>query len=175
MSWLCEYFVLIIFVFMVFVGCLNRNTDNALLAKQVDSIEKKIQLLKPGLADLMAGIQTHHSKLFFAGSNENWVLAGYQLEELEEGLERAVELHENYKGVKSSLKNLKKVIEPSIENLERAIKEKRSVLFKKGFGNLTESCNQCHRAADREFIVIQVPEFSGLSNQNFKPMPNSSN
>jgi hypothetical protein len=32
----------------------------------------------PGFGDLMSSIQVHHSKLWFAGKNQNWALAAYE-------------------------------------------------------------------------------------------------
>ena len=37
---------------------------------------------RPGLGEIMSGIQTHHAKLWFAGINENWKLADYEVKEL---------------------------------------------------------------------------------------------
>ncbi len=39
----------------------------------------------PGLGDLMnASLQTHHSKLWFAGHADNWALAAYEVKEMRE-------------------------------------------------------------------------------------------
>ena len=34
----------------------------------------------PGLGELMAGQQVRHAKLWFAGENENWRLAAYEVD-----------------------------------------------------------------------------------------------
>src|SRR5436305_11998527 len=47
----------------------------------------------PGLGELMAGQQVRHAKLWFAGENENWRLAAYEVDELKEGFGDVVKLH----------------------------------------------------------------------------------
>ncbi|HET9888614.1 MAG TPA: hypothetical protein VFR10_13990, partial [bacterium] len=47
----------------------------------------------PGLGEIMLTNQAHHAKLWFAGEAENWPLASYELDELEEGFEMVVEYH----------------------------------------------------------------------------------
>ena len=37
----------------------------------------------------MGGIQTHHAKLWFAGINDNWKLAQYEIDEFKERFEQA--------------------------------------------------------------------------------------
>jgi len=42
---------------------------------------------KPGFGEFMNGIQAHHSKLWFAGQNDNWKLAGFEVHEIMEAIE----------------------------------------------------------------------------------------
>jgi len=43
----------------------------------------------PGLGEFMAATQLRHAKLWFAGQAKNWDLAGYEVDEIKEGLEDA--------------------------------------------------------------------------------------
>src|SRR5680860_607559 len=67
----------------------NQQIDNTkILQKRIDSLEIKLaNTYKPGFGDLMSGIQTHHSKLWFAGQNENWKLADFEVHEIMEAIE----------------------------------------------------------------------------------------
>src|SRR5215471_15666749 len=47
----------------------------------------------PDLGELMLSQQVHHTKLWLAGEAENWPLANYQLEELDEGFDTIVADH----------------------------------------------------------------------------------
>src|SRR4051812_10619726 len=53
----------------------------------------------PGLGELMALQQMRHAKLWFAGSNRNWPLADYELDELREGFEDVQKLHQTHDGI----------------------------------------------------------------------------
>src|SRR6202790_4123196 len=43
----------------------------------------------PGLGDFMTATQLRHAKLWFAGKENNWDLAAYEIDEIMEGLEDA--------------------------------------------------------------------------------------
>jgi len=43
-----------------------------------------------------------------------------------------------------------------------------SVVFKEGYINLTNTCNNCHKAIKHEFNVITIPSTPPYSNQNIK-------
>lgn len=115
----------------------------------------------------MGVIQQHHAKLYYSGMNENWDLAAYQIDEIKEGLDQATELHEHFKDIKGSLKDLRHVTDQGVAETEAAIQKKSKTLFLGAYKNLTHSCNQCHQAADHGFIVIQSPVTGMFSNQKF--------
>ena len=59
-----------------------------MLEKKVDSLQKALSnTYKPGFGELMTNVQAHHSKLWFAGKNKNWELAGFEVKELNEILD----------------------------------------------------------------------------------------
>jgi hypothetical protein len=54
---------------------------------RIDGLERKLnEVYKPGLGEFMSGIQVHHAKLWFAGKNQNWKLADFEVNELKEAL-----------------------------------------------------------------------------------------
>lgn len=67
----------------------NQQTDNTkILQSRIDSLEIKLaNTYKPGFGDFMGTIQAHHSKLWFAGQNENWELADFEVHEIMEAFE----------------------------------------------------------------------------------------
>ena len=125
----------------------------------------------PGLVELMMVTQTHHSKLWLAGTARNWRLADYQIDEIKEQLETVSRKVPDYKGVPvgSMIHNL---MSPPIAEIERAIKARDQRKFVAAFDKLTAACNGCHTGADRGFIVIQRPGFSAFPNQSFAPKKN---
>src|SRR5262249_8005861 len=48
---------------------------------------------EPGLGEFMTATQLRHAKLWFAGKQNNWDLAAYEIDEIKEGLEDAARLH----------------------------------------------------------------------------------
>ena len=124
---------------------------------------------EPGLGEFMTAIQLRHAKLWFAGKNNNWDLAAYEIDEIKEGLADAARLHSTFDGVPVA-EMIKTIIDPRIERLEKAIDGKSSTQFVAAFDELTNGCNSCHAGASKPFIHIQRPSEPPLTNQNFAPV-----
>ena len=124
---------------------------------------------EPGLGEFMTATQLRHAKLWFAGKNDNWGLAAYEVDEIKEGLEDAARLHSIFQGIPVA-EMIKTIIDPRIERLEKAIATKNGTQFVAAFDDLTDGCNACHAAAGKPFIRIQRPTVPPVSNQNFAPV-----
>ena len=98
----------------------------------------------------MLTTQSHHAKLWLAGSVGNWELAAYQADELKEGLEEAGKLVPDYKGIPVG-KMVDDLIMPRIEEVESAIKARDRVKFPAAYDKLTAACNSCHQGSNRGF------------------------
>lgn len=122
----------------------------------------------PGLGEFMTATQLRHAKLWFAGKDSNWDLAAYETDEIKEGLEDAARLHPTFDGVPVA-EMIKTIINPRIEELERAVTTKSHAKFVVAFDKLTSGCNSCHAEAGKPFIHIQRPTEPPLTNQNFAP------
>ncbi len=59
------------------------------------------ELYRPGLGEIMGGIQTHHAKLWYAAINDNWKLADYEIAEIKERIDEAAEIETNRPEVKT--------------------------------------------------------------------------
>jgi hypothetical protein len=123
---------------------------------------------EPGLGEFMTATQLRHAKLWFAGKQNNWDLAAYEIDEIKEGLEDAARLHPTFDGVPVA-EMIKTIIDPRIEGLEKAVRGKSRAKFSVAFDELTSGCNSCHAGANKPFIRIQRPTESPLTNQNFAP------
>ena len=117
------------------------------------------------LADVMSGVQFRHSKLWTAGQQKNWELAGYELELVKSSLNEAIALYTDI-----PVENIT-MIDPPIKSIESAIAARNSAAFGKAFGDLTTGCNSCHQSARRGFIVMTAPTASPFGNQSFAPRP----
>ena len=135
---------------------------------EIASLRSEIEDSRPGLGEIMSVIQQHHAKLYYAGREENWGLASYELDEIKEGLEDASKAHHEFKESIISLKELVPAMtNAGIAKLSEAIVRKNKIEFTKQFQGLTVSCNSCHQAAEHPFIVIQIPTQPEFKNQKF--------
>jgi hypothetical protein len=122
----------------------------------------------PGLGEFMTATQLRHAKLWFAGRANNWDLAAYEIDEIKEGLEDAEKQFPTHDGIPVA-EMIKTLIDPAIEELEKAVGARSSAKFSVAYDKLTSACNTCHAGANKPFIRIQRPTESPLSNQNFAP------
>jgi hypothetical protein len=127
------------------------------------------QPYEPGLGEFMTATQLRHAKLWFAGKNNNWALAAYEIDEIKEGLEDAARLHSTFDGVPVA-EMIKTIIAPRLERLDKAVEGKNGTQFIAAFDELTDGCNSCHAGASKPFIHIQRPTEPPLTNQNFAPV-----
>lgn len=155
--------LLLLPLLMVFASC-GQNDNSQQLQSKFDSLQQKINnAYKPGLGDFMLGIQEHHAKLWFAGINQNWELADFEVHEIGETLDD-IKL---YCTDRPEIKSIG-IIDPAISSISAAIRKKDTEAFKKGFVQLTASCNTCHNDNQHGFNMIIIPSTVPVTNQEFK-------
>lgn len=158
--------LLLIALTLSLFACDPQPNDTKDLQDRIDSLEMKLaNTYKPGFGDFMGTIQIHHSKLWFAGKNENWELADFEVHELMEAIEDIQEFHAGRKETEL----LDMIISP-LESVDDAIDKKDLALFTDRYNILTTTCNACHQAADHGFVVIRTPDSLPFSSQDFKPV-----
>lgn len=121
----------------------------------------------PGLGDFMGMIQIRHAKLWYAGENQNWKLAAYELDELSEGFEDVATYHSVFKG-KPIADLIKTYPTPAIAQIRYAIDKKDLSQFSASFDKLTHACVKCHENTGYGFIRIERPSTPPFTNQQFK-------
>ena len=153
----------ILLIAICFSGC-NHSSDTNALRARIDSLDQKIAAsYKPGFGEFMSSIQAHHSKLWFAGVNQNWKLADFEIHEIMEALD---DIQQFQKERKES--QVIGMLNPALAGMDSAIRQKDLVKFREGFTILTNTCNDCHKAVDFEFNQVKIPETSPFTNQDFK-------
>jgi len=157
------YVALIALQFLI-ASCNQPADDAKQMQARMDSLEKQIgRTYRPGLGDFMLGIQLHHAKLWFAGENQNWPLADFEVHEIGESLD----------DIKLYCKDRKEVnaigmIDSPLDSVINAINKKDLPAFKNSFVLLTNTCNNCHKATDHGFNVVTMPTNLPVVNQDFK-------
>jgi hypothetical protein len=153
-----------LFLFSLSACNQKKPDDRQDLQYQIDSLKNKIsRAYSPGVGEFMSSIQMHHAKLWFAGKNENWELADFEMEEIRESLDDI----QQYCADSPSIKPLPMIFSP-LDSVKRAISEKNIGLFKTSFNLLTNTCNSCHKAANHAFNVIRIPDTPPVTNQVFE-------
>jgi hypothetical protein len=85
-------------------SCKQQTESTGALQSRIDSLEKKLAATyKPGFGEFMSSIQVHHAKLWFAGQNQNWELADFEMHEIDETIDAI-------KNFKPKEKNQRKLI-----------------------------------------------------------------
>ena len=122
----------------------------------------------PGLGEIMGQIAMRHTKLWYAGTAQNWELAEYEIKELREGFDEAGELHPALRHIVETLPVLfAGNMQKPLAHLEQAVKERNLVQFAENYEALTKGCNTCHRATGFGFNKIKQPSINPYSNQDF--------
>jgi len=100
------------------LSCKNRIDKTKALQSRIDSLEHKISnLYTPGFGEFMGNIQAHHSKLWFAGKNNNWKLANFEVKEMTE----AIDDIKKYESERKESQFIK-IIKPALDSVNNAIK-----------------------------------------------------
>jgi hypothetical protein len=145
-------------------SCKQQTESTRALQSRIDSLEKKLAATyKPGFGEFMSSIQVHHAKLWFAGQNQNWELADFEMHEIAETLDAIKE----YQTEREESKKVD-MLKPSLEAIKDAIDKRDPALFNSSYLLLTNSCNNCHKAVNFGFNVVKIPDTPPFSNQAFK-------
>jgi hypothetical protein len=149
---------------IVFAGCNPGDKQVAQMQMKIDSLQKKLaETYKPGFGEFMSGIQIHHAKLWFAGLNQNWHLADFEIHEIQEALEAVQKFCSDREETKSI-----GMISSPIDSLTTAIQQKDLTRFKSSYVLLTKTCNNCHVETKHEFNVVTIPTSMPVVNQDFR-------
>ena len=149
---------------LLITSCNSKSSNSQRLEARIDSIETKLaNTYKPGLGEFMSGIQVHHAKLWFAGQNQNWELADFELHEIFEALDDI----KSFNTDRPEIKSLQMIYAP-LDSLNKSVQEKNLSSFKSNFILLTSTCNDCHHDTDHGFNVIKIPDAPPFSNQDFR-------
>lgn len=150
--------------FLILTACNQAGNNSRTLNDRIDSLQQKLNdTYKPGFGEFMSGIQVHHAKLWFAGINNNWELADFEIHEIMEALDDL----QKFQPERTETKSLP-MLNPALDSLNRAIQQKNIIAFKNSFILLTNTCNNCHKAVNYSFNEVKIPETPPFSNQVFE-------
>lgn len=143
---------LILFV-VVLYACNNKSNTSqgewitGTEQEQIKTIEKQFR----GFDNAMVETGYRYQELYWAGQDENWEYAGYQLEKIKIAIENGLERRP--KRAKSAEHFLNYVL----PEMEKSVQSKDIAIFNKGFQALTINCNSCHAMEKVPFFNVQIP------------------
>ncbi|MBI2968729.1 MAG: hypothetical protein HYY40_13090 [Bacteroidetes bacterium] len=116
--------------------------------------EEKLKTIERQFRGLdIAMIETgyRYQELYWAGQDENWECAKYQLEKIKLTIENG--LQRRPKRTKSAEYFLTGVL----PEMQKAVENMDTVAFNKEFNVLAASCNSCHILEKVSFFTVRVP------------------
>ena len=149
-----------ILILFIFFGCSNDQIDNNQSNSNIKNNSAQ------DLGSIMLDIQSRHTKLYYAGENENWELASFFVQELKESFNNITMYHRSHDEVNIN-KLTNKIMMPTLEKLESVTEKEDIEKFKASFTDLTTSCNNCHSQSKHAFIKIKTPLNGDFLNQDF--------
>ena len=126
---------------------------------------------KTELGQQMLLLQIRHARLWAAGEDENWLLAQFQLAELNEALDDVVEQNGDHAALQPQKLSvvLPAIMKPAVVQLRTAINDGNRSEFERAYDGLSDACSSCHKAADHGFLVIQRPRTPVFDNLRSTP------
>jgi len=144
----------VFYLLMEISGCTNQPPANNNQAA-IDSLNKIINQLKPGLGEFMLQIKYHHDSLGKAINNKDYDRAAYEVDELKETTEKIKQLNiTNDKLQKPFAIFYEKYLQTPLNVLADAAAKKDDASLKTNFISLTNNCNSCHHENNMAFMKI---------------------
>jgi len=133
-------------------------------APTVRSDATDLRPLLPFQGHAMADAESHFAKVWFAAEKRNWTLAGFFLNQTLSSLRWAVRIRP-VRPVKEGEIDLQAILEAiessALSDLRRAIVDQSPKAFDAAYRTTLETCNACHRSAERAFLRVRMPGTPG--------------
>jgi hypothetical protein len=117
--------------------------------EQIKTIEKQFR----GFDNAMVETGYRYQELYWAGQDQNWPYAAYQIEKIKITIENGLERRP--KRAQSAEHFLTYVL----PEMEKSIAQKDTVIFNRSFQMLTVNCNSCHAMEKVPFFTVGMPTY----------------
>ena len=115
--------------------------------EQLKTIEKHLR----GFDIAMIEVDYRYQELYWAGKDNNWDYASYQLDKIKLTIENA--LQRRPKRINSAENFLQNVL----PEMKKTLQSRDTAAFTKTFEMLTLNCNRCHIAENVSFFTVKPP------------------
>ncbi len=116
--------------------------------------EEKLKILENQFRGFdMAMVETgyRYQELYWAGQDENWEYADYQIEKIQKALENGLERRPK------RAKSAKHFLTVALPEMEKALEKRDTVVFNKNFQMLTNNCISCHAMEKVPHFTVKKP------------------
>jgi hypothetical protein len=114
--------------------------------------EPALEEAQPGAGHIMIEMGYRYSVLYFAATQQRWEFAAYQLEEMEEALQRLAFLQPKL------WEDIGRFRATAIRDLEKVLAAKNDESFSASFEKFRAACTACHARNGVGFIRLPVPK-----------------
>jgi hypothetical protein len=155
---------------------LAAETKDATSRESIARLEKEtsdLRRLVPEQSVAMLAVAQQFANLWHAAQRKNWPLAGFFLEETEEGIEWAVRIQPTRQDTPAGNVNLAAIYDSVatsiVPELKAAIAAEDNDRFAQAYRHMIEGCFSCHKAVGKSFLRPQVPAQPATQVLNFDP------
>lgn len=141
----------------------------------VTQLKAEIETLKGKLPDqshAMKDVGYHFANLWFAGRQKNWLLAKFYLDETRSHLKWAVRIIPVRK-VQAGDLDLRGILDSIDSSLlaqvQKAIAQQDVEAFTTYYKATIEGCYSCHKAAEKPYLRLKIPDQPEAPIINFDP------
>ncbi|AZA56486.1 hypothetical protein EG344_23610 [Chryseobacterium sp. G0162] len=115
--------------------------------KKLETIENQFR----GFDMAMVETGYRYQELYWAGQDENWGYADYQLEKIQKAIENGLERRPK------RAQSAQHFLTVTVPQMKEALKKKDTVVFNKNFQVITNSCVSCHAMEKVPFFTVKTP------------------
>lgn len=146
----------LISLFFIFTAC--QSLDGNKVADKTAWLrgdnKEKFNLIAKHLRGFdMAMVETgyRYGELYWAGRDQNWGYAAYQVDKIRLAIENGLERRP------ARTASAQPFLNDALQAVKQSIEQQDSTLFFEKFPKLTHACNTCHAAEAVGFFVVQAP------------------
>ncbi|ELR72049.1 hypothetical protein C900_01914 [Fulvivirga imtechensis AK7] len=115
--------------------------------EQIEAVERQFR----GFDVAMVETGYRYQELYWAGKDENWKYADYQVDKLRKTIENGLERRPKRAGSAEHFLNI------ALPEMKQAIQKRDTAVFNKSFNMLTINCNSCHAMEKAPHFIVKEP------------------
>lgn len=115
--------------------------------EQIEAIERQFR----GFDMAMVETGYRYQELYWAGKDENWEYATYQVEKLGKAIENGLERRPKRAG------SAKHFLNTALPEMKQAVEKRDTAVFNESFKMLTINCNSCHAMEKVPHFTVKEP------------------